>query len=97
MCNQYLYQANPNYILRHIAGETVLVAVGAGVADFRGYIQMNESAAEIWKVLQQKVNENQIIDHLLNLFDVSKDEVAKDVHQTLDLLISANMVTRYED
>lgn len=91
-----LYQASPNYILRTIAGEDVLVSVGAGIADFRGYIQMNKSACAVWKQLQEKGTEERIVDALLDEFDVSREQLTQDIHQVLEKLCANHMVTRFE-
>lgn len=91
------YQANSNYVLRRIAAQDVLVAVGAGVADFRGYITMNESATEIWKVLKNRVTEEEVVESLLKVFDAPREEVAKDVHYVLRGLVKRNMVTEYAE
>jgi len=90
------YQANPNFILRTIAEAKVLVAVGAGVADFRGYIQMNPSAEKIWETLQNKVSAADIVDALYEAFDATREDLAKDVEETLAVLAAKGMVTVYD-
>ena len=46
-----VYTASPNYILRDIAGESILVSIGQGVADFCGVVVLNESAKILWTTL----------------------------------------------
>ena len=93
MNKKILYQANQNYIMRKIAGEEVLVAIGAGVADFSGYIRMNTTASAIWKLLQEKVSEEQIINAMYEKYDASLEQITADVQGTLKALISKKMVT----
>ena len=50
---QRVYYSNPNYVLREIAGESVLVSIGEGVADFCGIITLNQSAKILWETLKQ--------------------------------------------
>ena len=47
-----IYRSSPNYVQRTIAGQHVLVSIGEGLADFRGYIQLNDTAAFLWEQLR---------------------------------------------
>lgn len=93
---QKYYQANPNFISRNIAGANILVAVGAGVADFRGYIQMNPTAEKIWTLLQNRISEEEITDALFEDFDAPRDIIARDVQEILQMLLDKGMVTVYD-
>lgn len=90
------YQANPNFILRTIAGNSVLVGVGAGVADFRGYVQLNPTAEKIWQVLRNKASEEEVVDALFEAFDAPREVIAGDVQLTLKELVAKGMVTVYD-
>ena len=45
------YIAKNRYVLREIAGESILVSVGDGVADFCGIVKLNASVKVIWNKL----------------------------------------------
>lgn len=47
------YQNNPNYILREIAGECVLVPVGEECIISNGIISLNDTSAFLWKCFQE--------------------------------------------
>lgn len=36
-----------------LAAQDVLVSIGEGLADFRGYIEMNDTASFLWRQLQE--------------------------------------------
>lgn len=97
MNNKCLYQANPNFIMRKIAGQDVLVAIGREIADFRGYIKMNATAACIWQMLKNKVAEDEIIEQVVAEFDAPRELIENDVRGTLNALIERKMVMKYDE
>lgn len=88
-----MYVANKNFIMREIAGQTVLVSVGSGVADFCGIINLNETAKELWQALQQPVTIEMLCQTLLSSYDVSYQQALEDVEKTVQMLIDKGMVT----
>ena len=46
------YQNNPNYILREIEGECVLVPIDEGCIVSNGIISLNDTSAFLWKCFQ---------------------------------------------
>lgn len=86
------YHASPNYILREIAGDSLLVSVGAGVADFCGIVKLNPSAKIIWNALQRGVTKNELILELQNHFFVSEEKASEDIQNTLMLLEGKGMI-----
>ena len=81
---QRVYYSNPNYVLREIAGESVLVSMGEGVADFCGIITLNQSAKILWETLAE---------NLKNHFQISDEQAAEDVEKSLKLLEEKGLVS----
>lgn len=51
--NVRVFRANPNFLLREVAGESVLVPVGeAGVFE-NSVISLNETCSFLWKLFQE--------------------------------------------
>lgn len=73
-------------ITREIAGETVLVPVGKTVYDANGLFIMNELASFIWKLLPDVETEEQICKAILEEYDVSEEDAARDVAEFLTQL-----------
>ena len=84
------------YVMRTIAGETVLVSVGDGVADFCGIIQLNSTARIIWEKLITGASAEELTNTLLSEFDVSKEKAETDVIETLKILSERKMITYAE-
>ena len=87
-----IYRCKPNYIMREIAGESVLVSVGNGVADFCGIVKLNDSAKVIWSALQNGTSQEELIQALVNTFHITENQAKKDVAQSLELLYNKRMI-----
>ncbi|HAV19146.1 MAG TPA: PqqD family protein [Erysipelotrichaceae bacterium] len=79
--------------MREIAGESVLVSVGNGVADFCGIVKLNDSAKVIWSALQNGTSQEELIQALVNTFHITENQAKKDVAQSLELLLNKRMIT----
>ncbi len=70
--------------LREVCGEYVILSSGMENIDFSKIISLNESAAFLWKVVQGKdFNEDLMIEALLGEYDVDRDTAANDVRQVI--------------
>lgn len=65
-------------IKREIAGDIILVPVGKTVYDSNGLFVLNEVGAFIWDVLPGAENEGQIVEKILESYDVSPEAAAAD-------------------
>lgn len=92
-----LYQAESTFVHRKVAGSDVLISVGAGVANFNGYITLNESASFLWEKLQKPVSASDLIRLLREEFEVSEEDARRDVLEFLWLLQNHAMVREIED
>ena len=89
------YQANPNYILREIAGEYILVPTGRELENFNGLATMNETGVFLWKLLEEKNSLEEIVDHFKKEYDLITEECWEDVKEFLQLAISKNMILKF--
>lgn len=87
-----VYTASPNYILRDIAGESILVSIGQGVADFCGVVVLNESAKILWTTLLGGATTEDLTETLVQAFQVSPTQAQADVEETLSILMERGMV-----
>lgn len=86
------YQACKDFIHKRIANSDVLISVGAKVADFNGYVELNESAAVLWKALQTPCEIHELEKIFEETYGISHEAAAADVKEFMDLLIEHDMV-----
>ena len=75
-----------NFVLREIAGETLLVPTGKTALNLNGMLTLNEAGAEIWKLLPEVRDEEELVIRLLQEYDVSEETLRADVSEFLDRL-----------
>ncbi len=75
-----------DFVLREIAGDILLVPAGKTALDLNGMLTLNEVGAEIWKMLPEVENEEEIVERLLRDYDAEPAQVREDVSAFLDRL-----------
>ena len=80
------------FILREVMGNYVVVAVGNASKDFRGMIKLNSTAVDIWNLLGEGKNENEICEILLSQYDVERSQLEKDIRTTVNRLIEQGIL-----
>ncbi|MBQ6851034.1 MAG: PqqD family protein [Oscillospiraceae bacterium] len=73
-------------IKRDIAGDTILVPVGKTVYDSNGLFVLNEVATFIWDNLPELDTQEEIVAKILEEYEVSQEEAAKDTAEFLGKL-----------
>ena len=74
------------FVLREIAGDLLLVPTGKTALDLNGMMTLNEVGAEIWKMLPEVKDEEEIVRRLLQEYDATAEEIRPDVSAFLDKL-----------
>ncbi|MBR4030677.1 MAG: PqqD family protein [Clostridia bacterium] len=83
---------NPNFMLKEIAGDYLVVTVGEGVVDLSDSFTLTESGAFLWKELINDVTEQELVTALLSEYDVDEETANCDVKEFLADLSARNML-----
>ena len=79
-------------IKREIAGDVLLVPVGKSVYDSNGLFILNETGNFLWDHLESCDHEAELVEKLLNEYDVSAEQASNDVQDFLSKLKEFNMI-----
>ena len=75
------------FVLRKIAGESVVVAAGERAREMRNIIVLSESAALLWDSMQHDFTQEQLEAIIMDSYDdVSLDVAREDITKFLDYL-----------
>ena len=66
------------FVLRQVAGQSMVIAIGAVSRTFHGMIKLNETGAEIWNGIQKGQDEKQIAEALCEKFEVTYEKAYED-------------------
>lgn len=86
------YRANSQYIHRKITDMDVLISIGGNIANFNGYIQLNQAAVCLWKALQEECTVSELKEALLQQFEIAPEQAEEDVKEFLQMLQEHDMV-----
>ena len=73
-----------NFILRKVADSYVVVPVGKLTLDFNGIINLNETGAFLFELLQKGCEREALIAKLLAEYEVSAEKASADVDKFLE-------------
>ncbi|MCB6569382.1 PqqD family protein [Eubacterium limosum] len=80
------------YMLREAAGETVVVPFGEEALNFQGIISLNETGAFLWRQLEQGCEKKDLVQALLDEYEVDAETAEKDVNEFLKLAGDAGLI-----
>lgn len=75
-----------DFILREIAGEYLLVPVGAAAVKFNGLITLNGTGRTLFLALGSEVTEEELVDALTAEYEVDRDTAKADTAEFLQQL-----------
>ena len=82
------------FVLREIAGDYIIIPTGSTVLEFNGLITVNEVGVTLWKMLQEDVTLEQMVQGVLAEYDVEEDVAREDIQEFLDTLAKGGILTK---
>lgn len=67
------------FVLRKMGGQPVVVSVGIASKVFNGMIKLNETGEFLWKKMTEDVSEDELVEALLDEYDISEKLAKQDV------------------
>lgn len=87
---------NKEFVLREIAGEYVIIPVGETALEFHGLITVNEVGVALWKMLQEDVTMEELVQGILKEYEVPEETARKDIREFLDELYKGGILAQPE-
>lgn len=81
-----------DFILRKIADSYVVVPVNKLTLDFNGIINLNETGAFLFEILQKGADREALIEKLLKEYDVAPERAAADVDIFIEKVKAADVL-----
>lgn len=69
------------FMLREIAGSWVVVPLGARVVEFNGLISLTETSAFIWRLMEQGLSNDEILQKILADYDIDEETARQDIDE----------------
>ena len=88
------YKQNPNFELKEIAGDCVLVARGRSAIDFSAVVLFNETGIVLWEELADWKTAQELSAVLVARFAAPEDTAALDVQAFLDKCSAEGLIDK---
>lgn len=84
------------FVLREVAGNTIVISVGAARDIFQGMIQLNETGKEIWRGIEEGLTVERIAQRLEEIYEVDLEEARQDTEEVIGQLKKAGILEECE-
>lgn len=86
----------PGFLIRQIAGETVAIPSGLAARHLSGLVVINGCGRFLFELLQQDRTQQELVDALMDRYDVDPETAAADVAEFLEILRKHDMLLHPE-
>ena len=83
---------NSEYVMREIAGDTILIPIGDTINNFNGLVILNELAKFIWEKMPQAKDEEELLNYILDEYEVEREVAKADLDEFLEMLKKENII-----
>jgi hypothetical protein len=80
------------YMLREVAGNSVVVAVGKASLDFNGLITLNSTGVFLWKLLEKESSRDELLATMLDEYEIDEAIAKTDIAEFIDKLKGADLI-----
>ena len=80
------------FLMREVAGENVVIAVGAAAKEFKGMIRLNPTGAFLWKLLEKDTDEAAMVNAMLDAYDTDKETAENDIRAFIGSIRGAGLL-----
>ncbi len=80
------------FVVREIAGENVVIALGEASKIFHGMIKLNETGRIIWDSLAKGEDKETTVGLILAEYEVDRNVIEQDYDKFIDTLKGANIL-----
>ena len=74
------------FVLREVANKVMVIAVGEASKSFKGMINMNQTAKDIWNHIKAGLDEDGIVLEMMKKYEADEETIRKDVKYIIGVL-----------
>ena len=77
---------NENFVLREIAGNSVILPLGSASVDLNGMLKLNSSGVLLWNALENGCDLDGLADALMSEYEIDRDTAKNDAQAFIEKL-----------
>lgn len=83
-----------NYVMREVAGQAIVIAIGEESGRFKGMINLNRTGRDVWTCLKNGMDLNETVKKIVDKYEVDSNIVAQDVEKMVDKLYKVGVLEK---
>ena len=83
-----------NYVMREVAGQAIVIAIGEESGRFKGMINLNRTGRDVWTCLKNGIDLNETVKEFVDKYEVDSNIVAQDVEKMVDKLYKVGVLEK---
>lgn len=83
-----------NYVMREVAGQAIVIAIGEESKHFKGMINLNRTGRDVWRYLEKGLDLAEIVGKIAEKYEVDEKTAAKDIEGMADRLYKAGILEK---
>ena len=83
---------NEGFVLREVADQAVVIAVGEASEKFHGMINLNDTGKCIWQGIQEGMSEQEIVKKITDQYEVDPERAENDVKQMIQKMYEVGVI-----
>lgn len=91
------WKAAPDLVCREIRGSMIIVPIRKRSADLNSFYSLNESAALLWKRLQNGATLSDLVHALVREFEIDAETARTDAVRAIEEMERCGLVTRISE
>lgn len=83
-----------NYVMREVAGQAIVIAIGEESEHFKGMINLNRTGKDVWKYLEKGLDLTEIAKKIAERYEVDENTAMQDIESMTDRLFRAGVLEK---
>lgn len=85
-------QIKEGYVMREVAGQAMVIAVGEASKTFHGIINLNSTGKQIWEGVEKGMSPEEIAKKLTEDYEVGYEKALKDTNAMIAKMSEAGVI-----
>ena len=81
-----------NYVMREVAGQAIVIAVGEESKKFKGMINLNRTGKDVWTGLEKRLNLAEIVKKMADDYEVDENTAMQDIESMVNRLLKIGVL-----